>query len=68
MPERMAKANAAKSKIRASVEHAFAQQKVKMGLFIRIIGLNRAEARIMLANLAYNMNRLIFQEQRHATP
>lgn len=66
MPERTAKANAAKSKIRARVEHVFAQQKDKMGLFIRTIGLRRAEAKITLANLAYNMHRLIFHERRAA--
>lgn len=66
MPERIAKANAAKSKVRARVEHVFAHQKAKMGLFIRTIGLHRAEAKITLANLAYNMNRLIFHERRAA--
>jgi transposase, IS5 family len=66
MPERTAKANAAKSKVRARVEHVFAQQKDKMGLFIRTIGIKRAEAKITLANLAYNMNRLIFHERRAA--
>jgi IS5 family transposase len=67
MPERTAKANAAKSKIRARVEHVFAHQKDKMGLFVRTIGLARAEAKITLANLAYNMHRLIFHERRAAT-
>jgi transposase, IS5 family len=66
MPERTAKANAAKSKVRARVEHVFAQQKDKMGLFIRTIGIKRAEAKITLANLAYNMSRLIFHERRVA--
>jgi len=66
MPERTAKANAAKSKIRARVEHVFAHQKNKMGLFIRTIGLRRAEAKITLSNLAYNMGRLIFHERRAA--
>ncbi len=66
MPERTAKANAAKSKVRARVEHVFAQQKDKIGLFIRTIGRNRAEAKITLANLAYNMPRLIFHERRAA--
>ena len=66
MPERTAKANAAKSKVRARVEHVFAHQKDKMGLFIRTIGIKRAEAKITLANLAYNMNRLIFHERRAA--
>jgi transposase, IS5 family len=67
MPPRTAMANAAKSKIRVRVEHVFAQQKAKMGLFICTIGIKRAEAKITLANLAYNMNRLIFQERRAAT-
>lgn len=67
MAERTARANAAKSRVRARVEHVFAHQKDKMGLFIRTIGLQRAEAKITLANLAYNMNRLIFHERRAAT-
>lgn len=67
MPERTAKANAAKSKVRARVEHVFARQKDQMGLFIRTIGIKRAEAKITLANLAYNMHRLIFHERRTAT-
>jgi transposase, IS5 family len=37
-----------------------------MGLFIRTIGLRRAEAKITLVNLAYNMKRLIFHERRAA--
>jgi transposase, IS5 family len=64
MPERTAKANAAKSKVRARVEHVFAHQKDKMGLFIRTIGITRAEAKITFTNLAYNMSRLIFHERR----
>ncbi|MDR7260281.1 IS5 family transposase [Sphingomonas sp. BE270] len=66
MPARTARANAAKSKVRARVEHVFARQKDQMGLFIRTIGIKRAEAKITLANLAYNMNRLIFHERRAA--
>ncbi|MBC7140234.1 MAG: IS5 family transposase [Defluviimonas sp.] len=64
MPERTAKANAAKSRVRARVEHVFAHQKDQMGLFIRTVGIARAETKITLANLAYNMNRLIFHERR----
>ena len=37
-----------------------------MGLFIRTIGIKRAEAKITLTNLAYNMNRLIFHERQAA--
>lgn len=66
MPERTAKANAAKSNVRARVEHVFAHQKDKMGLFIRTIGIKRAEAKVALANLAYNMHRLVFHERRAA--
>lgn len=66
MPERMRKANSVKSKVRVYVEHVFAQQKDRMGLLIRTIGLKRAEAKITLVNLAYNMQRLIFHERRAA--
>lgn len=52
--------------IRARVEHVFAQQKAKMGMLIRTIGIKRAEAKITLVNLAYNMNRLILHERRAA--
>ena len=37
-----------------------------MGLFVRTIGLKRLEAKIALANLAYNFQRLIFHERRAA--
>lgn len=67
MPDHVRRGNATKSKVRARVEHVFAQQKVKMGLFIRTIGIKRAEAKITLANLAYNTNRLILHERRAAT-
>ena len=66
MPDHVRRGNATKSKVRARVEHVFAQQKAQMGLFIRTIGIKRAEAKITLANLAYNMNRLIFHERRMA--
>lgn len=66
MPKNVAKANAKKSSIRAAVEHVFAHQKGRFGLFIRTIGLARAEAKLTLANLAYNFDRLIFHENRTA--
>jgi transposase, IS5 family len=66
MPDHTRKANSVKSKVRVLVEHVFAQQKAHMGLFIRTIGLKRAEAKITLVNLAYNMKRLIFHERRAA--
>jgi len=68
MPIATARANAAKSSIRARVEHVFAHQKNKFGLFIRTIGVTRAEAKLTLANLAYNFDRLVFHEKRAVTP
>lgn len=65
--ERTARANSVKSKVRCRVEHVFAHQKDGMGLFIRTIGIKRAEAKITLTNLAYNMRRLIFHERRSVT-
>ena len=66
MPQATARANAKKSSIRARVEHVFAHQKNRFGLFVRTIGLARAEAKMTLANLAYNFDRLIFHERRVA--
>jgi len=66
MPRATARANAAKSSIRAHIEHVFAHQKNRFGLFIRTIGLERAEAKLTLANLAYNFDRLVFHEKRLA--
>lgn len=37
-----------------------------MGPIIRTIGIPRTEAKIGLANLAYNMHRLIFRERSTA--
>ncbi len=66
MPAATRRANAKKSSIRARVEHVFAHQKNRYGLFIRTIGLARAEAKLTLANLAYNFDRLIFHERQRA--
>jgi transposase, IS5 family len=58
------KANAACSKVRSKVEHVFAEQKSRMGLFIRTIGIKRAKVKIGMANLAFNMRRFVFLETR----
>ena len=60
MPETMRRANNAKSKIRSRVEHVFAEQKSRMGLFITTIGIARATIKIGMANLVYNIKRFIF--------
>jgi transposase, IS5 family len=64
MPERTARANAKKSAIRAHIEHVFAEQKARMGLFVRTIGLARATTKIGLANLVYNMRRLLWLDRQ----
>ncbi len=60
MPKNVSRANAAKSEVRAHVEHVFARQKGPMALVIRTIGLARATVKIGLANLVYNMRRMVW--------
>ena len=67
MPKHTARANAAKSAVRAAVEHPFAHQKGPMGLVIRTIGLARAKATVTLANMAYNMKRWCWLDRRSAS-
>ncbi|MDP9416070.1 MAG: transposase, partial [Pseudomonadota bacterium] len=64
MPVRSARANGRKSKVRACIEHVFAEQKSRMGLFVRTVGLARARTKIGLANLVYNVKRLVFLERQ----
>lgn len=62
-----ARVDAKKSSVRARIEHVFVHQKNRFGLLIRTIGIARAEAKLTLANLAYNFDRLIFHERRAMT-
>lgn len=64
MPEAMRRANAARSRVRSRIEHVFAEQKSRMGLFVRTIGIERATTKIGLANVLYNIKRLIFLERK----
>jgi len=66
LPDRLARANAVRSKVRSSIEHVFAHQKARMGLFVRTIGIARARLKIGMANLVYNMQRLVWFERRNA--
>jgi transposase, IS5 family len=60
-------ANRRKSKIRARVEHVFgAQETAPGGRIVRTIGMLRAQAKIGLANLAYNIRRLVTLERMAA--
>jgi hypothetical protein len=58
LSEQQPKANAARAWIRSGIEHVFAAQKHRMALFVRTIGLARAQVKIGMANLAYNFTRL----------
>ena len=50
--------NASRSKVRAAVEHVFVRQKGPMGLFCR------TKVKTGMANIAYNISRLVWQERR----
>ena len=63
MPETTRRANALKSVVRSRVEHVFATQKDKMDLFIRTIGIASATTKIGMANLVYNIRRLVFLDR-----
>jgi IS5 family transposase len=67
MSEAMSRANGRRSKVRAFVEHVFAQQKSRMGLFVRTIGIARARTKIGMANLAYNLTRFVWHQRRTAS-
>ena len=67
MPQATARANAGKSSSQRPGQTRLRHQKNRFGLFIRTIGLARAEAKLTLANIAYNMDRLIFHERQSAT-
>jgi len=54
------RANKAKSKIRARVEHVFGAMTHYGGIFIRTIGLARAQTQIGLLNLTYNLARYAY--------
>jgi len=54
------RANRAKSRIRARIEHVFGAQESSVGgRIVRTIGIVRARAKIGLQNLAYNIRRLV---------
>ena len=58
------RANRAKSRIRARIEHVFgAQQNSVGGRIVRTVGIVRARAKIGLQNLAYNIRRLVTLER-----
>ena len=67
LPERQQAANTTRSRVRARVEHVFADQENGMGgIFVRTIGMARAAAKIGMMNLVYNMRRFVWLERAAA--
>ncbi|HEY7084165.1 MAG TPA: IS5 family transposase, partial [Hyphomicrobiaceae bacterium] len=67
LPESQQAANTTRSRVRARVEHVFADQENGMGgIFVRTIGMARAAARIGMMNMVYNMRRFVWLERAAA--
>jgi IS5 family transposase len=61
------KANRKKSQVRARIEHVFGAQQTSLGgRLVRTIGIARAQAKIGLQNLVYNIRRMITLERSAA--
>ncbi len=58
LSEAQMQSNRTKSKVRARVEHVFGAQAAMGGHIVRTIGLTRAQVKIGMMNLVYNMKRL----------
>lgn len=59
IPAHIRRGNATRSKHRAPIEHVYAVHKGPMDLTIRTIGIVRAKTKIGIANIAYNIRRLV---------
>jgi transposase, IS5 family len=68
LTEEQKQSNRNKSKVRARVEHVFGAQAAMGGHLVRTIGLRRAEVKIGLMNLVYNMVRLVQLMRLNAKP
>jgi len=66
LSEQQKTSNRNKSKVRARVEHIFGAQAAMGGHWVRTIGLKRAQVKIGMLNLVYNMKRLVQLLQRDA--
>jgi len=69
LSQRQQAGNTTRSRVRARVEHVFADQENAMrGKFVRTIGMARACVKIGMMNLVYNMRRLVWLERVAAAP
>jgi transposase, IS5 family len=66
LTEEQKRSNRSKSKVRARVEHVFGAQAAMGGHWVRTIGLKRAQVKIGMMNLVYNMTRLVQLLKRDA--
>lgn len=64
MAPNIRRAKATRSAVRPAVEPVFSHQKGAMALTVRTVAIARAKAKIGLANLTYNIRRLVFHERR----
>ena len=62
LSSRANEANRKRSKVRARVEHIFGQQTAMGGKMVRTIGLSRANFKIGMMNLVYNIRRMSWLE------
>lgn len=67
VPRHIQRSNAGKSIIRPRVEHLFAAQKSQTGLLVRTVGIARDTMRIGLANIVYNMRRVLLLKRINVT-
>ena len=69
LSERQKAANTTRSRVRARVEHVFADQENGMGgIFVRTSGMARAAVKIGMMNLVYNMRRFVWLERAAGAP
>jgi IS5 family transposase len=66
LTEEQTLSNRTKPKVRAQAEHVFGAQAAMGGHWVRTIGLQRANVKIGLMNLVYNMKRLLQLLNRNA--
>lgn len=66
MPDTVRRANAINSIVRSRVEPVLAEEKDRMELFVRAIGVARVRVRIGTANTVYDLKSLVFWKRTAA--
>lgn len=64
LSDRAKQANRRRAKVRARVEHIFGAQTAMGGMLVRTIGLARAQVKIGMMNIVYNLRRLATLQER----